>query len=253
MKEMKENMNKVQDNLRLLAIESSGNVASVAILEQGKIIAEITMNHKKTHSTTLLPMIDQILKMCERTMDDFDGIAATRGPGSFTGLRIGAATVKGLGLALNLPVIPISTLECLAMNVAESEYVICPIMDARRNQVYTAAYEEKDGILEEVLTENPMDIKELIQKLSILDKKVIFLGDGVAVYKEIIKNELKEKACFANEHNMVQRASSLAVLAKEKWETRISAKEFHLEYLRASQAEREWKEEHQGEELPCLS
>ncbi|MBQ3512901.1 MAG: tRNA (adenosine(37)-N6)-threonylcarbamoyltransferase complex dimerization subunit type 1 TsaB [Lachnospiraceae bacterium] len=246
-------MSTTQDNLKLLAIESSGNVASVAILEQGKIIAELTMNNKKTHSTTLLPMIDQMIKMCEKNLNEFDGIAVTRGPGSFTGLRIGAATVKGLGLALDLPVIPVSTLECLAMNVVESHDIICPIMDARRNQVYTAAYEAKDGRLQEVLKEEPMDIKDLIEKLNVFDKKVLFLGDGVAVYQGVIEEELKEKACFAKEHNMVQRASSLAVLAKDKWEDRVTSKEFHLEYLRASQAEREWKEEHQGEELPCLS
>ncbi|MBQ4524129.1 MAG: tRNA (adenosine(37)-N6)-threonylcarbamoyltransferase complex dimerization subunit type 1 TsaB [Lachnospiraceae bacterium] len=246
-------MSIVQDNLKLLAIESSGNVASVAILEQGKMIAELTMNNKKTHSTTLLPMIDQMIKMCEKDLADFDAIAVTRGPGSFTGLRIGAATVKGLGLAMELPVIPVSTLECLAMNVSESNDIICPIMDARRNQVYTAAYEVKDGRLQEVLKEEPMDIKDLIEKLKVLEKNVLFLGDGVAVYRNVIAQELKERACFAKEHNMVQRASSLAVLAKEKWEQRVTSKEFHLEYLRASQAEREWKEEHQGEELPCLS
>lgn len=246
-------MSTIQDNLKLLAIESSGNVASVAVLEQGKIISELTINNKKTHSTTLLPMIEQIVKMCESDLNEFDAIAVTRGPGSFTGLRIGAATVKGLGLALGLPVIPVSTLECLAMNVSESQDIICPIMDARRNQVYTAAYEAQDGRLQEVLKEEPMDIKDLIEKLKRLDKRVLFLGDGVAVYKAVLEEELKEKASFAKEHNMVQRASSLAVLAKERWEQRVDSKEFRLEYLRASQAEREWKEEHQGEELPCLS
>lgn len=246
-------MSTTQDNLKLLAIESSGNVASVAILEQGKIIAELTMNNKKTHSTTLLPMIDQMFKMCDKTLEDMDGIAVTRGPGSFTGLRIGAATVKGLGLALNLPVIPVSTLECLAMNVIDSQGLICPIMDARRNQVYTATYEVKDRKLQEILKEEPIDIKELIQKLKAFNKKVLFLGDGVPVYQKTIEEELKDNAYFAKEHNIVQRASSLAVLAKEKWEQRLTSKEFHLEYLRASQAEREWKEEHQGEELPCLS
>lgn len=246
-------MSIVQDNLKLLAIESSGNVASVAILEQEKIIAELTINTKKTHSTTLLPMIDQMIKMCEKDLVGFDAIAVTRGPGSFTGLRIGAATVKGLGLALDLPVIPVSTLECLAMNVSESRNIICPVMDARRNQVYTAAYEVKNGRLQEILKEEPMDIKDLIEKLKMFEKNVLFLGDGVAAYRSVIEQELKDRACFAKEHNMVQKASSLAVLAKEKWEQRVTSKEFHLEYLRASQAEREWKEQHQGEELPCLS
>lgn len=246
-------MSTIKDNLKLLAIESSGNVASVAIWEEGKIISELNINNKKTHSATLLPMIDQMMKMCEKKPSDFDAIAITRGPGSFTGLRIGAATVKGLGLALDLPVIPVSTLKCLAMNVIECHDIICPIMDARRNQVYTAAYEVKDGRLVEVIKEEPMDIKDLIDKVIGLGKQILFLGDGVAVYRDILEEHLKNEAYFAKEHNMVQRASSLAVLAKDKWEQRVSAKEFHLEYLRASQAEREWKEEHQGEELPCLS
>lgn len=246
-------MNTIKDNLKLLAIESSGNVASVAIWEQGKIISELTVNNKKTHSATLLPMVDQMMKMSEKSPADFDAIAITRGPGSFTGLRIGAATVKGLGLALDLPVIPVSTLECLAMNVSETHDLICPIMDARRSQVYTAVYEMKDGGLLEVIKEEPLDINDLINKVKVLDKNVLFLGDGVTVYRSVLEEQLKEKAGFAKEHNMVQRASSLAVLAKDRWEQRVSAKDFHLEYLRASQAEREWKEEHQGEELPCLS
>lgn len=248
-----QNMTKEQETLNILAIESSGNVASVAVLAQGKIISELSINNKKTHSTTLVPMIDQMVKLCELNLNDFDAIAATRGPGSFTGLRIGAATVKGLGLALNLPVIPVSTLECLAMNVFESDKIICPLMDARRNQVYTAAYEVKEGRLQEVLKEEPMDIKDLMEQLMQLTKDVLFLGDGVAVYQTTIVETMKEQAYFAQNHNMLQRAASLAVLAQEQWEQRVSAKEFNLEYLRASQAEREWKEEHQGEELPCLS
>lgn len=239
--------------MRILAIDSSGLVATVALLEDSSMIAEYTMNYKKTHSQTLLHMIDEIIQQTDFDKNSIDAIAVAAGPGSFTGLRIGCATAKGLGLALEKPIIPVPTVDGLAYNMAGVSKLVCPLMDARRNQVYTAAYEVKDGRLVEVIKEEPMDIKDLIDKVIGLGKQILFLGDGVAVYRDILEEHLKDKAFFAKEHNMVQRASSLAVLAKDKWEQRVSAKEFHLEYLRASQAEREWKEEHQGEELPCLS
>ena len=126
--------------MKILGIDSSGMVASVAIVLDDILIAEYTMNHKRTHSETLLPMIDEIVKTSETKLEDLDAIAVAAGPGSFTGLRIGAATVKGLGLALGIPVIPVKTCEGLAFNMWGTEGLICPIMDARRNQVYTGLY-----------------------------------------------------------------------------------------------------------------
>ena len=126
--------------MRVLAIDSSGLTASVAIVEEEVTIAEYTVNYKKTHSQTLLPMIDEMVKMTETDLDTIDAIAVAGGPGSFTGLRIGSATAKGLGLALDKPLIHIPTVDGLAYNVYGCEDLICPIMDARRNQVYTGMY-----------------------------------------------------------------------------------------------------------------
>ena len=147
--------------MRILALDSSGLVASVAVVESGsenadpQTIAEYTVNYKKTHSQTLLPMLDEIVKMTELDLETVDAIAVAAGPGSFTGLRIGSATAKGLGLALNKPLIHIPTLEGLAFNLCGTDRLVCPIMDARRGQVYTGIYRFEDfgrlAVVEELL------------------------------------------------------------------------------------------------------
>ena len=123
--------------MKLLAIDSSGLVASVAVATEDALLAEYTINYKKTHSQTLLPMLAEIVRMVEADMSEIDAIAVAAGPGSFTGLRIGSATAKGLGLALDKPIVPVPTLEGLAYNLSGTDRLICPMMDARRNQVYT--------------------------------------------------------------------------------------------------------------------
>ena len=127
--------------MKILALDSSGLVASAAIVEDDVLIAEYTTDYKKTHSQTLLPMLDEIRQMIDLDLHTIDAIAISAGPGSFTGLRIGAATAKGLGLALNLPLVEVPTLEGLAFNLWGTDKLVCPIMDARRNQVYTGIYE----------------------------------------------------------------------------------------------------------------
>ena len=126
--------------MRILALDSSGMVASVAVVEEEHVLAEYTLNYKKTHSQTLLPMLDEIAKQIELDLDTIDAIAVAAGPGSFTGLRIGSATAKGLGLALDKPIIPVPTVDGLAYNLYGVECLVCPLMDARRNQVYTGLY-----------------------------------------------------------------------------------------------------------------
>lgn len=126
--------------MKIIALDSSGLVASVALLEDDILVAEYTTNFKKTHSQTLLPMLDEIVKMTEWNAAEVDAIAVAGGPGSFTGLRIGSATAKGLGLAWKKPVISVPTVDALAYNLYGTESYICPLMDARRNQVYTGVY-----------------------------------------------------------------------------------------------------------------
>ena len=157
--------------MRILALDSSGLVAGVAVLESenekkdAQTIAEYTVNYKKPHSQTLLPMLDEIVKMTELDLDTIDAIAIASGPGSFTGLRIGSATAKGLGLALKKPLVEVPTLEGMAYNLCGTEGLICPIMDARRGQVYTGIYACSDNELKVMEEQMAVPIEELAEKL----------------------------------------------------------------------------------------
>ncbi|MBE5927490.1 MAG: tRNA (adenosine(37)-N6)-threonylcarbamoyltransferase complex dimerization subunit type 1 TsaB [Lachnospiraceae bacterium] len=235
--------------MKILAIDSSSLVATVAIVDEEKILAEYTINHKKTHSQTLLPMLGEIVKMIELDMKEIDAIAISGGPGSFTGLRIGSATAKGLGLALDKPLIHVPTLDAMAYNFYKTEEVICPIMDARRNQVYTGLYTFTNGEFEVMYEQAPMGIDELIQKLNEMNKKVIFLGDGVPVFKNYIEENASFDITFAPAHLSRQRASSVGALGYEYFKKgKIqTAAEHGPEYLRLSQAERELNEKKMSE------
>lgn len=231
--------------MKVLALDSSGLVASVAVVEDDNLVAEYTVNYKKTHSQTLLPMLDEIVKMTETRLEDVDAIAVAAGPGSFTGLRIGSATAKGLGMALGKPVIGIPTVEGLAMNLYGTKALICPLMDARRNQVYTGIYRFLDGRLEIVKDQVAIGIEEIIEALNLIGKEVFFLGDGVPVYKQIVKEKLRVPYSFAPAHVNKQRAAAIAVRALDYWNAGIrgeTAAEFAPVYLRLSQAERERRE-----------
>lgn len=227
--------------MKILALDASGIVATVAIASEEEIIAEYTIKYKKTHSQTLLPMIDEIMRFVELKMTDIDYIAVTRGPGSFTGLRIGAATAKGLAQAMKIPVVPVSTLEALAFNVTDSNYLICPIMDARRNNVFTGIYKNEQNKIECVMKQDALSIDELIDKLNVMNEKVIFVGDGIKAHNEYIRKNLKVEFKYAPISVREQKASSLANLAIEyiKEGRVVDSKDFELEYLRKSQAERE--------------
>ncbi len=230
--------------MKILAIDSSSLVATVAILDEEKILAEYTINHKKTHSQTLLPMLGEIVKMIELDMNEIDAIAISGGPGSFTGLRIGSATAKGLGLALDKPLIHVPTLDAMAYNFYNTDGIICPIMDARRNQVYTGLYEFANGEFKKILEQTPMAIDELIDKLNSINRKVTFLGDGVPVFREIVEEKAIFEVDFAPAHLSRQRASSVGALGMayyEKDNTQTAA-DHAPEYLRLSQAERELNE-----------
>ena len=226
--------------MRILALDSSGLVATVAILEDEQTIAEYTVNYKKTHSQTLLPMLDEIIKMTWFDLNSIDAIAVAGGPGSFTGLRIGSATAKGLGLALNKPLIHIPTVDGMAYNLYGNKGLICPMMDARRNQVYTGIYsfEEEFEIVENQMA---ISLDELIEKLNQYGEKVTFLGDGVPVYQEQLEKGLTVQYSLAPAHVNRQSAAAVGTLAMKyyaegKMET---ATEHQPDYLRLSQAERE--------------
>lgn len=227
--------------MKLLAIDSSGLTATVAVLEDEKLLAEYTVNYKKTHSQTLVPMLDDIRSMTELDLGSIDAIAVAKGPGSFTGLRIGSATAKGLGLALSKPVVSVSTLDALAMNVWGSDKLVCPIMDARREQVYTGLYRFDNGELITVKEACAISVEELKDILNEMGDEVLFLGDGVPVYRDKLDEALTVEHAYAPAHMSRQRAGALAVLAGKYYkEGRIeTAAEHKPEYLRLSQAERE--------------
>lgn len=236
--------------MKILGIDSSGLTASVSLLFDEIMVAEYTTNFKKTHSQTLLPMIDEIVRMTGVDLKEIDAIAVAAGPGSFTGLRIGSSTAKGLGLALKKPIIPVKTLEGLAYNLCETESLICPIMDARRSQVYTGIYEFVKGDLNILSKQKAVAIEELIKELNALKRKVIFLGDGVFVYKDIIEKLMETEYAFAPAHMAMQRAGSVCNRAKVLYEMGIfeTADEHKPDYLRLSQAERERNEKLSGKE-----
>ena len=227
--------------MKILGLDSSGIVASVAIVEDDALIAEYTVNYKKTHSQTLLPMLDEIAKMTELDLNSIDAIVVAAGPGSFTGLRIGSATAKGLGLALKKPLIAIPTVEGLAYNLYDISGLICPIMDARRKQVYTGIYRFTDHQLKVVEDQMAVPMETVIEKLNQYGEAVTFLGDGVSVFHELIAEKMTVPYSFAPAHVNKQRAAAVAALGEiyyrqGKTET---AMEHVPDYLRVSQAERE--------------
>ncbi len=227
--------------MRILALDSSGLVATVAILEDDQTLAEYTVNYKKTHSQTLLPMLDEVVRMIEFDLSTIDAIAVAGGPGSFTGLRIGAATAKGLGLALNKPLIHVPTVDGLAYNMFGNTGLICPIMDARRNQVYTGLYRFENGNFQVEEKQMAVSLQELAEKLNGYAEKVTFLGDGVPVYKEKLAEMLRTEYCFAPAHLNRQRATAVGALGMRYFQEgkTESAAEHCPDYLRLSQAERE--------------
>lgn len=238
--------------MRVLAIDSSGLTATVAIVEDDQTIAEYTTNYKKTHSQTLLPMIDEMVRMVDADLKDIDAIAVAGGPGSFTGLRIGSATAKGLGLALGKPLIHVPTVDAMAYSLYGCEDIICPIMDARRKQVYTGLYsfthkKNEDGNLYDgpafqvLRMQMAVPVEELIRHLNVYRRRVVFLGDGVPVYADMLAEGLKVPYFFAPSFMNRQRAAAVGALGIRYYEAGRyeTAAEFKPEYLRKSQAERE--------------
>lgn len=227
--------------MKILGLDSSGLVASVAVIEDDNMLGEYTVNYKKTHSQTLLPMLDEVAQMIELDLESVDAIAIAGGPGSFTGLRIGSATAKGLGLALKKPIVNVPTVEGLAYNLVGCPEVVCPLMDARRNQTYTGLYTFQGNEMTTLKEQCAVGIDEIIDIINTTGREVVFLGDGVPVFRDYIAEHCKVPYRFAPAHMNKQRAGAVAVLGMKYFsEGRYeSAAEHKPEYLRLSQAERE--------------
>lgn len=231
--------------MKLIALDSSGLVASAAVLSDNELLAEYTVNYKKTHSQTLLPMLDEISNMINLDLGEVDAVAIAAGPGSFTGLRIGSATAKGLGLALGIPIIEVPTLAGLAYNLFDAKGLIVPCMDARRKQVYNGIYRFEDHKLVTVKEQRPIAAAELIEELCAMEPEltkdgVIFLGDGVPVIEEETER-LTVPYTYAPAHVGRQRAASVGALALVLYAEGkyVKAEEHAPIYLRKSQAEQE--------------
>ncbi len=239
--------------MKILAVDSSGNTASVAVYIDGVITALNSVNNNKTHSQTLLPMIEHAMKQAGIDVLELNAVAAAEGPGSFTGLRIGASTVKGLSFAAGVPVVPVSTLAALAYNFAGMGGIICPVMDARRGQVYSAAYSfsgDCGDIINEIYGPRALALDEVLVTLcdNHPDDRVIFLGDGVLVHENRIREVMKDRAYIALSHQRFQSAASVAMLAAQMYESGkyVDGADFEPIYLRLSQAERERMEKGSG-------
>ena len=220
----------------ILAFESSAKPASVALIKDGQLLSQYFQCSALTHSRTLLPMAEDMLKNAELTIDDVDLFAAAHGPGSFTGIRIGVSAVKGLAWAADKKCIGVSTLEAMAWNGVSVGGVICPVMDARRSQVYNALFEIKDGKPVRLTEDRPISLKELAEEVRALGRPVLLVGDGVEITKAYF--DANSIPCAAAPENIRwQSAWGVAMAAKGK--EPYSADELLPVYLRLSQAERE--------------
>lgn len=229
--------------MKILSIDSATAVATCAILDKDTLVGETSLNYKKQHSVLLMTMIDELLINTENTIDDIDGFVVSKGPGSFTGLRIGMATIKGLCHGTKKPFVSISTLDALAYNLAYTDGLICPILDALRGNVYTALYKfEKENLIQLSDYDNlPMD--DLISTLKERNEKVTFIGDGTYKFKEKIK-ESQDNFFISPIHLNIAKASSIGELGLKKL---MNGEKEDLYssipiYLRKSQAEREYEE-----------
>lgn len=224
--------------MKILAIETSSKVCAVALFEDDKLIKELISEDENTHSVKLMPLIDELLKQTNTNVKDIDLFAVDKGPGSFTGIRIGIATAKAFVDVTESKIIGITSLEALAYNI-EQDGIICSIIDARNDNVYCGLFERKNNIVKKYGDLEFSSINELLVRLTKLDKNIIFIGSGAIVHKEIINNQLKEKAIFIeNESSNKLNARNIALAAFNNKEKAGNSNSILPTYLRKSNAER---------------
>ncbi len=227
-------------NMLILALDSSAAPASVALLEDGKILSEFYINTKQTHSQTLMPMVESVLKLTNKTLDDVTCMAVSAGPGSFTGVRIGVSCVKGLSMTRNIPCAGVSTLRAMAENARQLTGIVCAVMDARCGQVYNALFRAESGKLTRLCDDRALPIAELLEECKTFTEKIYLVGDGAelcyktfaAICAELLQPQLR-----------FQRASGVAMAAQEMIENgqTVTPDALMPIYLRLPQAERELK------------
>lgn len=231
----------------ILSIDSTTPIAGLAVVQDQKLMGEYMVNTKNTHSEKLMPMIAALLGELSLTPEDLDAVAVMQGPGSFTGLRIGMATAKGIAQGCGKKLIAVPTLDCLAYNLVEYPGVICPVMNAQKKEVYTALYQTVNGCWERLSDYQAIAAIQLAEHLNSLQKDVWFLGDGVSAYEDTFRTVLGERCHIAALHQILPRAASLAALAMQRANTAQFDDLYTAEliYIRKSEAEVQWEAKHQ--------
>ncbi len=230
--------------MKVLGIDTSTSCGSVGLIDDEQIVSEYLLNIQVTHSERLLGAIEFVLKEARYSMDDIDGWAISIGPGSFTGLRIGASTIKGLGFATQKPVAGVSTLDVLAFQISPTPSLICPILDARKQEVYTAFYRyERGDLLRRLSAYQAIKPENLVKSIK---EQTIFTGEGVKTYGAVLRNALPSFAIFAPfslhlPHGSVVAKLGLELLKKGEY---LELSTFTPLYIRLSEAEMKWQETH---------
>lgn len=226
--------------MKVLAVDTSATAASVAVAEENKLIGEFSINTALTHSQTLMPMVDELLKNTGLSVNDIDAVAVNAGPGSFTGVRIGVAVVKGIAFPKNLPCVSVSTLESMAYNMLGNDCVVCSVMDARCSQVYNALFQVNGSTVTRMTDDRALSLTDLKYELKNISEKVVLVGDGAVLCSEFLGSELKN-IMLAPFNHRIQTASSVVYAAFEKIKNSktLTADELMPVYLRLPQAQRE--------------
>lgn len=226
--------------MKILAVDTSATAASVAVAEENKLIGEFSINTALTHSQTLMPMVDELLKNTGLSVNDIDVVAVNAGPGSFTGVRIGVAAVKGIAFPKNMPCVSVSTLESMAYNMLGNDCVVCSVMDARCSQVYNALFKVNGYTVTRMTDDRALSLTDLKLELQNIREKIVLVGDGAVLCSKFLDSEL-ENVMLAPFNNRIQTASSVAYAAFEKIKNgeTLTADELMPVYLRLPQAQRE--------------
>ena len=222
----------------VLAIDTSGPVAGCAVLKDGKIVHQVAMNHGLTHSETIMPAVDAALEGAGLGCGDVDVFAAVAGPGSFTGVRIGVCAAKGLAHAVGKHCVAVHALEALAMNFYGFDGLCCPILDARRGQVYCAVFDMAGGMPRRALADAALPLGDFMAILP-GDRRLVFVGDGVPVHAKTVRDILGDRAMIAPPNLRDLRADAACLLAAARPEAWVPAAQLQPIYLRAPQAVRE--------------
>lgn len=229
--------------MKVLGLDTSTMMATCAVLDENRLLGEYSLNQDMTHSEKLVPMIKEVLDSLNLKVKDIDLYGVALGPGSFTGLRIGVATIKAFAHLFNKPVVGVSTLEALAYNLPYNK-VIVPMIDARRDRVYTGIYTWENGIIENIMEPDVLEIEKLLEILDNNYDNLVVNGDGSLIHKDLIKSTLGAKVQFSTIGQNMCKASSIGELALLKYNKGLVDDFYTLapDYLRESQAQRELKE-----------